>query len=192
MLIDKEITFKRDFIIFTFTCIFAVTISTGFILYLPNLFKKYVFLNELANSNVALKILYLLPFLGGAIIFKIYLKSRKSIKAFNDLLLLGIGFCGLYSILFFGIDALVKNEYFFNVNSVGTFSIKLLFMMYSVAKVAITFSEFCDERKREIEDKKPTIKNLKVENSPILSKAKIGISLSVLALVFYHLIKKKN
>ena len=162
MLIDKEITFKRDFIIFTFTCIFAVTISTGFILYLPNLFKKYVFLNELANSNVALKILYLLPFLGGAIIFKIYLKSRKSIKAFNDLLLLGIGFCGLYSILFFGIDALVKNEYFFNVNSVGTFSIKLLFMMCSVAKVAITFSEFCDERKREIEDKKPTIKKLKV------------------------------
>lgn len=112
MLIDKEITFKRDFIIFTFTCIFAVTISTGFILYLPNLFKKYVFLNELANSNVALKILYLLPFLGGAIIFKIYLKSRKSIKAFNDLLLLGIGFCGLYSILFLVLMLLLKMNIF--------------------------------------------------------------------------------
>ncbi|HDL7378323.1 TPA: hypothetical protein PXN09_000243 [Yersinia enterocolitica] len=190
--INKENSFTKDFINFSFTCIIAVTITTAIILYLPTLFKDHQSLKELANSDLAWIILLTLPFIGGVLILKIYSKNKKSIKAFNDVLLLGIGVGGVYSILFFGIDAIVKNEYLYNLSSVGVFSIKMLFLMCSFAKVAITFNEFCDERKKEIEEQNISLLRIHTEKSSKLSKEKIGITISAVAIVIYHLINKKK
>jgi len=188
----KENSFTKDFIIFSCTCIGAVIITTGIILYLPTLFKDHQSLKDLANSNLAWVILLTLPFIGGKLILKMYSKNKKSIKAFNDLLLLGIGVGGIYCILFFGIDAFIKNEYLYNLTSVGVFSIKMLFLMCSFAKVAITFSEYCDERKKEIEEQNASLMNNYTVKSSKLSKEKIGITISALAIVIYHLIKKNK
>lgn len=184
--------FYLDFAAFFVTLFFSVALVSGFIGFLPYLFSKIQYLNTIVNSIKTWYILLALPFIGATLITKMYSKNRKSIKAFNDLLLLVIAVGGIYAAIFFGIEDLTKNEYLLNIKSLSAFSIKILFLMCSLAKVIITFVEFSEERKKEIEAAFDTALTKEIKETSESINSQKGVLYTCLLFLFFSILKKRK
>lgn len=179
---------NRDLVLFSAAVIACIFIVSFAIIYVPKIYEQYPLIQKYTPNKLAENAIKLLPFLGSLILFALYKNNKKSIKAFNDFIIAIIGTSALYAIFCLGNDDLIKNVYYQTLSSLFVFTAKLLLMMCSISKVIITFLEFKDERKKEIDSHND--KNFTSTAHSVSISKKSTIILGLVALIIYTIEKK--